>query len=204
MTELDTAAPGANGSGRRKPATRTAASPTSVLEALPTRVVLADADRVITYANPASVEGLRGLADWIEVAPDHVVGTRLDLFSPDLVEEDLILPHHGTARIGSADLEYSLVGTYGDDGILTSISMTWEDVTARHEREQEVARVTSMMENSPTNMMFADRDFVITYMNPASLETLTRLEEHLPVKASDVVGSSLDIFHSTPAYQRGI
>ena len=61
-----------------------------------------------------------------------------------------------------------------------------------------------MMENSPTNMMFADRDFVITYMNPASLETLTRLEEHLPVKAADVVGSSLDVFHKTPAYQRGI
>jgi methyl-accepting chemotaxis protein len=61
-----------------------------------------------------------------------------------------------------------------------------------------------MMENSPTNMMFADRDFVITYMNPASLQTLTRLEEHLPIKAADVVGASLDIFHKTPAYQRGI
>ena len=53
-------------------------------------------------------------------------------------------------------------------------------------------------------MMFADRDFVITYMNPASLETLTKLEQHLPVKAADVVGSSLDIFHKSPAYQRGI
>ena len=63
---------------------------------------------------------------------------------------------------------------------------------------------SSMMENSPTNMMFADRDFTITYMNPASLETLTRLEEHLPVKAADVVGSSLDVFHRNPAYQRGL
>lgn len=34
-----------------------------------------------------------------------------------------------------------------------------------------------MLENAPTNVMFADRDFVIRYMNPASLETLRKLEE---------------------------
>ena len=61
-----------------------------------------------------------------------------------------------------------------------------------------------MMENSPTNMMFADRDFTITYMNPASLNTLRGLEAFLPIKADDIVGSSLDIFHRNPGYQRGV
>ena len=196
MTELDTAAPGVNGTGRRKTTSRT--SPTAVLDALATCVVVADADRVISYVNPASVEGLRGLADWLEVAPDHLVGSRLDIFAGELADEDLVLPYEGSVSIGSATLEVRLART--DDGV----TMTWENVTARRQAELEVARVTSMMENSPTNMMFADRDFVITYMNPASLETLTRLEQHLPVKAADVVGSSLDIFHKTPAYQRGI
>jgi len=64
------------------------------------------------------------------------------------------------------------------------------------------ARFESMLESAPTNVMFADRDFVITYMNPASLETLRGLDEHLPVKADDIVGSSLDIFHKNPSYQR--
>ncbi|WP_235535911.1 methyl-accepting chemotaxis protein [Nocardioides sp. Root190] len=62
----------------------------------------------------------------------------------------------------------------------------------------------SMMENSPTNMMFADRDYVIRYMNPASLDTLRSLEGVLPVRADEVVGSSLDVFHKNPAYQRGL
>ncbi|WP_364515417.1 methyl-accepting chemotaxis protein [Nocardioides sp. LML1-1-1.1] len=62
----------------------------------------------------------------------------------------------------------------------------------------------SMMENSPTNMMFADLDFVIRYMNPASLKTLRGLEAALPVAADQVVGSSLDVFHKNPAYQRGL
>jgi methyl-accepting chemotaxis protein len=66
------------------------------------------------------------------------------------------------------------------------------------------ARFESMLESAPTNVMFADRDFVIRYMNPASLETLRQLEQHLPVKADEIVGSSLDIFHTNPPHQRGI
>ncbi|MCZ4499412.1 MAG: chemotaxis protein [Marmoricola sp.] len=200
MTELDTSAPVANGTSRRKTTPRTP-SPTAVLDALPTCVVLADAAGVITYANPASVDGLRGLSDWLSVSPDEVVGSGLDLFG---ITPDVDLPYDGAVMIGQSALEMQVAGSYDDAGALVSLTMTWENVTARREAEKEVARVTSMMENSPTNMMFADRDFVITYMNPASLETLSRLEQHLPVKAADVVGSSLDIFHQTPAYQRGI
>ncbi|KAA1417726.1 GAF domain-containing protein [Nocardioides humilatus] len=76
--------------------------------------------------------------------------------------------------------------------------------TAKKAASDQDVMFRSMMENSPTNMMFADRDFTITYMNPASLETLRGLEEFLPVKADDVVGSSLDVFHKDPGYQRGI
>jgi truncated hemoglobin YjbI len=74
---------------------------------------------------------------------------------------------------------------------------------AAHDSEEQ-ARFESMLENAPTNVMFADRDLVIRYMNPASLKTLRTLEAHLPVKADEVVGSSLDIFHKSPAYQRGV
>jgi methyl-accepting chemotaxis protein len=69
---------------------------------------------------------------------------------------------------------------------------------------ERIAVITWMMEHSPVNMMFADREHVIRYMNPASLRTLQSLQDHLPVRAEDVVGSSLDIFHRTPQYQRGI
>jgi len=66
------------------------------------------------------------------------------------------------------------------------------------------ARFESMLENAPTNVMFADLDLVIRYMNPASLETLRGLQEHLPIPVDEIVGSSLDIFHKDPSYQRGI
>ncbi|WP_300677575.1 methyl-accepting chemotaxis protein [Nocardioides sp.] len=69
---------------------------------------------------------------------------------------------------------------------------------------ERLSIIAAMMEHSPVNMMFADRDHVIRYMNPASLRTLRSLADHLPVRAEEVVGSSLDLFHRTPQYQRGL
>uniref|UniRef100_UPI002630EE1A GAF domain-containing protein n=1 Tax=Nocardioides sp. TaxID=35761 RepID=UPI002630EE1A len=93
------------------------------------------------------------------------------------------------------------------DELLTSVPAPRDDPAHRTTTpggSPSVDEFRSMMDNAPTNMMFADRDLTITYMNPASLATLRRLEEFLPVKADAVVGSSLDIFHKKPSYQRGL
>jgi methyl-accepting chemotaxis protein len=67
-----------------------------------------------------------------------------------------------------------------------------------------LASTQSIVDNAPTNIMLADRDFKITYVNPASLGFLRKIERHLPVRAENVVGSSIDVFHKDPAYQRKI
>ena len=61
-----------------------------------------------------------------------------------------------------------------------------------------------MIENAPINVIFANTDLEITYMNPASLSTLRTLEQHLPIKADQIVGQSIDIFHKNPAHQRRV
>ena len=64
-------------------------------------------------------------------------------------------------------------------------------------------RLKLMVEEMPLNVMIMDKsDFNIIYMNKASLETLRTIESHLPVKADQVVGSSIDIFHKNPSHQR--
>ena len=82
--------------------------------------------------------------------------------------------------------------------------VTWEVVTQKLKTESEMARVMSMMENAPINVIFADLDFRIQYMNPASLKTLETVEQYLPCKAKDVVGQSIDIMHKNPEHQRRI
>ncbi|WP_291988110.1 methyl-accepting chemotaxis protein [Luteitalea sp.] len=68
--------------------------------------------------------------------------------------------------------------------------------------QDDLARTTSMLDNAPVNIMFADRDLRIQYMNPSSLTTLRTLEAHLPVKADAMIGQNIDIFHQRPEHQR--
>jgi methyl-accepting chemotaxis protein len=76
------------------------------------------------------------------------------------------------------------------------------DITEQVKAKNEMARVQSMMENAPTNFIFADLDLKVRYMNPASSKTLLGLEKYLPVRASEMIGQSIDIFHKDPSHQR--
>ncbi len=63
---------------------------------------------------------------------------------------------------------------------------------------------SSMLEQVPINVMFADASGTITWANDASLRTLGKLERHLPISARQVVGSSVDVFHRVPSHQRAM
>ncbi|MDX2200627.1 MAG: methyl-accepting chemotaxis protein [Phycisphaerae bacterium] len=61
-----------------------------------------------------------------------------------------------------------------------------------------------MLENAPVNIIRADRQGIIRYVNPATVKALTPLAHLLPVPLEKVVGSNIDIFHKKPEYQRRI
>ncbi|MFO0897391.1 MAG: methyl-accepting chemotaxis protein [Pirellulales bacterium] len=62
----------------------------------------------------------------------------------------------------------------------------------------------AVMQNAPINIILADTDLRITYLNPSSEKTLKQIEHLLPVKVEEIVGKSVDLFHKNPAYQRGL
>ncbi|WP_435018272.1 methyl-accepting chemotaxis protein [Tundrisphaera sp. TA3] len=66
----------------------------------------------------------------------------------------------------------------------------------------EMVRQAQMLDNSPTSVMFADRDLMIRYMNPATIKLLRRIEAYLPCKAEEMLGRSIDMFHRNPDHQR--
>jgi methyl-accepting chemotaxis protein len=61
-----------------------------------------------------------------------------------------------------------------------------------------------MLNSAKTCIMFADRDFIIRYVNPISLQMLKRVEKYMPVRPEEVVGKSIDIFHKRPEHQRAM
>ncbi|HTN77307.1 MAG TPA: methyl-accepting chemotaxis protein [Pirellulaceae bacterium] len=70
--------------------------------------------------------------------------------------------------------------------------------------KQELAVNRAMAENSPINILLADTNLIITYVNPASVKTLKTLEKYLPCRADDVLGQNIDVFHKDPAHQRRV
>ncbi len=77
-------------------------------------------------------------------------------------------------------------------------------VRAVHSKEAGNGFSGSMLAKVPVNVMYADRDLNIVYMNETSLQTLKTIERLLPCKADEVVGKSIDLFHKDPAHQRRI
>ncbi len=74
---------------------------------------------------------------------------------------------------------------------------------ARHrELEIEYTKFSQITELTPVNTVFADNTLIIRYMNQAARQTFHKLEAHLPIKADEMIGNSMDIFHKHPERQR--
>lgn len=87
------------------------------------------------------------------------------------------------------------------DGVYKIVNYA-SDITQVVEAREDAAQKSAIVENAPINIMLADNEGTIVYMNPASRKTLKSIEHILPIKVDDVVGSSYDIFHKNPSHQR--
>ncbi len=54
------------------------------------------------------------------------------------------------------------------------------------------------------NLIYADKDLVIRYMNQSSRNTLAKIEHLLPCKVDEILGKSIDIFHKDSARARHV
>jgi methyl-accepting chemotaxis protein len=73
---------------------------------------------------------------------------------------------------------------------------------ARVETHQEAIRMKQMADNASIPLMYADAQGIIRFINRASVELFSRLEEHMPCPANEIVGKSFDIFHRDVKHQR--
>jgi methyl-accepting chemotaxis protein len=88
------------------------------------------------------------------------------------------------------------------NGQVFKIVVYASDVTEIVKFKAEAGRLTSMVEQAPANIMFADRELLVSYMNAASKKSLQLFQHLLPVKVDNLIGQSIDIFHSQPQKQR--
>ena len=182
------------------------------MESLQANVFIADASFHIVYINQRAKETLQTIRSEIEssfdVNLDEILGGSIHRFHQDpkrierILKNPAALPHQAQFSFSGVTLEARINGVYDRKNEIIAYVVNWEDVTEKAKIEMEMARVMSMMENAPINVMFADRDFRIQYMNPASTKTLKGIEHLLPIKVSDMLGHSIDVFHKNPLHQR--
>ncbi len=180
-----------------------------LLDNAPTNIVFCDSkDFTIQYVNKRSIETLKGLAKFLPIPIEKIVGSSVDVFHKDpsmqrrILNNDKAMPHHAVIQLGPEKLDLLVSAIYNAEGRYVGAMLTWDVVTKKLEMEESLARIMSMMENAPINVMAADLDFRLVYMNPKSRETLKSVERLLPKPVDQLLGQSIDIFHKAPEHQR--
>ena len=180
----------------------------NLLESASANIIAANRELRITYANPASLATLRDLQDHLSFNVEELVGRSIDIFHDEPTQEWLALqdpaqmPYEAVVNVGDEQVKVLATATMDEQGTYLGPMVCWEIVTQEVAREDEVARITSMLDNAPVNIMCAGLDYEIFYANSASIETLRTIEHLLPCKADELIGQSIDIFHKDPAHQR--
>lgn len=84
--------------------------------------------------------------------------------------------------------------------IFGSTQVDWKTLAAKTSAADQLQRV---VENVPINILLADRELRLSYVNPAARQSLKSVQQYLPVPVEQLVGQSIDIFHKNPgAVQR--
>jgi len=115
-------------------------------------------------------------------------------------------------RISKSGMPFWIQATYNpvfdEQGRLTGVVKYAVDITeaviARETDREMQRRYTEMVQHTSVQLILADRELKIVYMNPASVEALRKLQHLLPCPVDQMVGQSIDIFHRHPERQRAI
>lgn len=183
-----------------------------------TAMMMIDRDLVITYANESTRTLLRNNEDALQslykgFRVDNIIGTCIDIFHKNpshqrrLLGDAGNLPFETDIHVGALIFHIMVNAIHNLDGEYVGCTLEWQDVTELRAKELDVARLTAAVEGSTTAMMMADRDFVVTYANPAVVELLghhqSTLREVFPgFDARKLVGTCIDDFHRNPSHQR--
>ncbi|NOH72039.1 PAS domain-containing protein [Vibrio pectenicida] len=187
-----------------------------------TAMVMIDRNLNITYVNQATIQlfgiheaVLRTVWSGFTASEDWLMGRCIDEFHKNPAHQRQLLstpnnlPHKTDIDIADIKIELNVAAIMDAKGNYIGNTLEWQDVTARRAKDQEVGRLASAVKGMTTNLMMADKEGIIQYLNP-SLSNLLKsresdLQKALPgFDASNLVGKNIDVFHKNPSHQRNI
>ncbi len=198
----------------------------SALDSCRTNVMVADADYNLVYLNDTMSEMMRGnevalREDLPNFDARKLEGSNIDIFHKNPAHQRRILDALSSTtetslEIGGLDFDLVVSPINDDAGERIGTVVEWADVTAENARQREAksqadenSRIRSALDKCSTNVMLADPDLNIVYMNDTMTSMMRGAEADLrrdipALDANNLIGTCIDIFHKNPAHQRGL
>jgi methyl-accepting chemotaxis protein len=158
--------------------------------------VITEREKLLTVRNESDIleYGITGIISFILLP--------LMLISVNAMASTLQRAVKAVDKISKGDTDINIEHTHRADevGVLNNATIRLKGVF------DETARLKHMIDDMPINVMTADmqNDFKIDYANNASINLIKSLESLISIKASDIVGTSIDVFHKNPQRVRDI
>ena len=198
----------------------------SILEQVSANVMMADEDLNIVYMNNAANKLFAdNQADFRTTLPNFdaasLIGTNIDVFHKNPAHQrgmlnSLTSTMETELTIGSRTMKAVVNPVTDENGKRMGTAVEWVDRTeekARIESESREAaengRIKTALDKVSANVMMADADLNIIYMNEEAVAMFARNEtdfrKSLPnFDSRSLIGTNIDVFHKNPAHQRGL
>ena len=196
------------------------------LDVCNTNVMLADINNEICYTNKSVDSMMRNAESSIRSEipsfnSANLIGANMDMFHKTPAHQQSMranLRQVYKTQIAVGGRTFSLIATpiFSDDSLRLGTVVEWEDKTDALVKEheelqagQENIRIRKALDVCNTNVMMADINLDIVYMNDAVKEMMALAEADLKAvlpnfNAHQLTGINVDVFHKNPSHQRGM
>jgi len=192
------------------------------LDATSTAAMIADADGQIIYMNKSVATLLnQAESDIRKELPDfraaQVVGGSFDRFHKNPAHQRNVLgklnaPHMVDINVGGRTFGLIATPMFSDKNERLGTVVEWKDRAFEIEAERSArsnARVRQALDKCSTNVMIADADGDIIYMNESVTAMMRNAENDLrkelpQFRVDTVMGGSFDRFHKNVSHQRNL
>ncbi|MXR68989.1 PAS domain-containing protein [Shewanella sp. JBTF-M18] len=194
------------------------------LEICQANVMLADPQGNISFLNQSLRDTLERAESDIKQAissfsVDTLIGTNMDTFHQQPNHQQNIIaglqrPHSAQIKVGSRIFSLIASPVFDDEHQRIATVVEWQDKTealakadAENKLAQENSRIKQALDVCRANVMVADADYNIIYLNDSVTQMLRDNEQTLKqtltkFNTDSLLGSNIDIFHQNPAHQR--
>ncbi|NVJ60336.1 MAG: PAS domain S-box protein [Gammaproteobacteria bacterium] len=192
----------------------------SLVDLTTVNLMIADLSGKIIYMNKSVEVMLKAReATLKEALPnfsvDRIVGSNFGEYhknpshQQNLLSNPNNLPYESEISVAGLYFRLNAFALRDPAGNHVGNAVQWTDITEEKQAKEKIGQLTSTVENATVNIMMADNQFNITYMNPSLIKTLKRRESQIrrdlpSFEVDKLIGRSIDEFHKNPAHQRGL